>query len=325
MMSKATDNLTIRTAKDNEKIYALRQSQQLKMQTGYVGYLRGDFGSQGNEFYSAWMDEIKDRKTPQFQLEFDDVINALRDNPQYSWILYNLEEMKFFCNTRPESYIAFDSMPYTFAFRADTENYSYLIKCQTGKGDYNFCVTAYEKDCLDRHIKNAEKGIRFVDSRYKKLFTIPDGEKIQITFYDGRKELRTCRYIDECHLEVGNNLYHTCEFADKMVDTGNKVIPMRSSLPERCYTFVESENTIAIIKKGCEGYYPTALGTNDTEKNKALVKLMNAQNNILPNQAEAMKAGSMFGWETPAADPKNYDKNGIPIKANKNIDDRNSR
>lgn len=55
MMSKATDNLTLRTAKDNEKMYAFRQSQQLKMQTGYVGYLRGDFGSQGNEFYSTYV------------------------------------------------------------------------------------------------------------------------------------------------------------------------------------------------------------------------------------------------------------------------------
>lgn len=324
-MKARQSNMILQVAKKNEMIYAFRQSQQLKMQTGYVGYLRGDFGSNGNEFYSTWMDEIKDRNTPEFQEEFDNVINALRDDPQYSWILYNLEEMKFFCNTRPESYIAFDPMPYTFAFRADTENYSYLIKCQTGKGDYNFCVTAYEKDCLDKHIKNAEKGIRFVDSNYKKMFTIPDGEKIQITFYDGTKELRTCRYIDECHLEVGSNLYHTCEFADKMVDAGNKVIPMRSSLPEQCYTFVESENAIAIIKKGFKGYYPTDLSTDDAEKNKELVKQMNAKNNILPNQAEAMKAGSLFGWETPAADPKNYNVHGVPIKPDKKLDNRDAR
>lgn len=317
--------MTLRVAKKNEMIYAFRQSQQIKMQTGYVGYLRGDFGSRGNEFYSTWMDEITERKTPEFQAEFDDVINALRDDPQYRGILRNLDDMKLLCSTRPQSYIAFDKLPDTFAFRIDTDKYAYLIKCHTRKHDYNFYVIAYEKDCLDRHIKNAEKGIKFINSSYKNLFTIPDGDKIQITFFDGTKELRTCRFVDEYHLEVGEHLYHICQFAELMEKNGNSVIPMRSSLPEQCYTFVESENLIAIIKKGCEGYYPTDLGTDDAEKNKELVKLMNSKNDILPNQVEAMTAGSLFGWNTHGADPKNYNAHGVPIKPDKRLESRDAK
>ncbi len=319
-MSRVSDVMVLRVAKKNEMKYAFRQSQQIKMQTGYVGYLRGDFGRNGNEFYSSWMDEIKDHKTPEFQSEFDDVINALRDDPKYRGILRNLDDMKLLCSTRPQSHIDSNTRDDLYAFRVDTDNYAYLIKCQTHEGDYNFYVTAFDKDCLDRHIKNAEKGIKFVDSRYKKLFTIPDGDKIQITRYDGTKDLCTCRYIDEYHTEVGEHLYHICQFAELMENNGNTVIPMRSSLPEQCYTYVESCNIVAIIKKGCDGYYPTHLGTDSPDKNRAMVKLLNAQTGVDLAQAEAMKAGSMFGWNTPAANPKNYDENGIPIKPNKKLD-----
>ncbi len=162
--------------------------------------------------------------------------------------------------------------------------------------------------------KKASRGIRFITPDYKEKFKIPDGDKIRITLSDGEQLDRTCRYIDDYHLEVGSNLYHICEFAERMEQNGNTVIPLRSSLPEQCYVFVQTENCVGIVKKGESGFYRTDIRGGKPSETNALVNEMNKKLGLSKGQAEAMKAGSMFGWDTPAADPKSYDKNGIPVR-----------
>lgn len=306
---RKTNKLFLRCAKENEMIYTFAQSQQLYMQTGCVGYLRGDFGH-GNEFYTAWFDTAPFRKTPEFQSEFSEVITAFREDPQYRGILHNLEDMKMLCTTRPQSKMPDRLREHSYAFRADTEKHAYLIRLFPQKGDYNLYIYAYQREHFERHLEKATSGIRFITPDYEERFKIPDGDQILITTSDGAKTTRTCRYIDDYHLEVGSNLYHICEFAEKMEQAKNTVIPLRSALPDQCFAFVESENRIAVIKKGESGYYPIETDSKDAEQNKAFTKLLNAQSGVSPKQAEAMKAGSMFGWDTPAADPKNYDDKG---------------
>ena len=86
---------------------------------------------------------------------------------------------------------------------------------------------------------------------------------------------RTCRYIDDYHLEVGSNLYHICEFAERMEQNGNTVIPLRSSLPEQCYVFVQTENCAGIVKKGESGFYRTDIQGGKPSETNALVNEMN--------------------------------------------------
>ena len=194
------------------------------------------------------------------------------------------------------------------------------MRLNSNRGEYNLYCYCYQREWLDNHLQKAEKGIRFIDPHYKEQFTIPDGDKIRITLSSGEHYDRECRYIDDYHLEVGDNLYHICEFAERMEQNGNTVIPLRSSLPEQCYVYLPTSNEIGIIKKGKTGYYKTDLTNGVPGEMKELADSMNRKLGVTKGQAEAMKTGSMFGWKVPAADPKNYDENGKLVKPKRNKD-----
>ena len=67
----------LNTATPEENLYLFGQSTQISGQTGFVGYLRGDFDKSGNGFYTTWFDDRIYLKTDEFKSEFDTVINGL--------------------------------------------------------------------------------------------------------------------------------------------------------------------------------------------------------------------------------------------------------
>lgn len=71
-----------------------------------------------------------------------------------------------------------------------------------------------------------KKYIRFINSDYKTLFHLPDGGRIKLTYPDGKQRECVCRFIDECHTQVGSYLYHICEFAEQMERNGVKYEPL---------------------------------------------------------------------------------------------------
>lgn len=84
-----------------------------------------------------------------------------------------------------------------------------------------------------------------------------------------------------------------------MEQNGNTVIPLRSSLPEQCYVYVQTENEIGIVKKGESGYYKTDIEGGKPSERKALADEYNCKSGVTKAQAEAMKAGSMFAGIRP--------------------------
>ena len=211
-----SNEIKTRPLTPTEQKYTYAQSMQLEGQTGTIGHLRGDFATTGYGFYTTWFDTRPQWKSDEFKADLDTVINALRKD---KGLLHNRYDMSAFARHFPESAIKGNYCT-EYGFRVDMEKHAFLLRCNPTKGDYNFYCYCYVKEWLDKHIQKAEQGIRFIDPQYKELFRIPDGGKVIVKTSWGEKREYPCRFIDEYHTEVGSNLYHTCEFAERMQKNG---------------------------------------------------------------------------------------------------------
>lgn len=303
---------TLRALTMEERKYTYAQSMQLESQTGSIGRLRGDFGSGGQGFYTTWYDHRPQWKSKEFMSEFDDVINALRTE-EYGLLSGRQEMAKFARVYRDSSFQGNYTTEY--GFRIDTKEHAYLLRCIPVKGDYNFYCFCYVSQWLDRHMEQARQDIRFIDSGYRDLFRLPDGAQIVISCPDGQTLTRACRYIDQTHLEVGDQLYHICEFAERMERNGNTYAPKEPPLPPKCFSTLPSSGELIVIDRYQSGYTPGRIPEGKDAKETA--EQRNRLLGVSKAQEAAMLAGSLFGWDTPAAKPKNYDENGCPLKPKK--------
>lgn len=300
----------IRPVRFEERKYTYAQSMQLQGQTASIGHLCGDFGSDGMEFWTTWEDHQQDLKTDAFKEELDEVINALRSE-EYG-LLKDRRSMVRYARGEPDS--AFKSNHATeYGFRVDTGECAFLIRCNPQQGDYNFYCFCYVSEWLDRHIEAARKDIRFIDSNYNELFRLPDGEQIRITLSTGEKLDRVCRYIDETHLEVGRSLYHICEFAERMERNGSTYAPKEPPLPPKCFSLLPSGREMILLTRYESGYRPAGIRPEGMSLREG-ADALNRSIGVTKAQEAAMLTGSMFGWDIPAARPKNYDEHGKPLR-----------
>lgn len=311
---KSDMDMTICDMTAQERLYTYAQSQQIRVQTGSIGHLRGYFDKSG-DFGHTWEPHSPDLITDDFRTEFDQVVNALRSDEKYGSLLKSPGRLTRYSFAHPDS--RFDKKSNDFGVRADTKNHTYLLRLNPDRGEYNVYCYCYRADWLAQHMARAQRGIRFITPGYDEKFRIPDGDEIRVTVPDGETHDYECRYIDDYHFEMNgacHNLYHIAEFAERMERNGNTVIPLRSSLPEYCHSVLPSTGELILISRGTEGYMPADLKANGETGREAADRL-NQQEGISKSQEAAMLAGSMFGWAVPAANPKNYDKQGVPQRS----------
>jgi len=139
-------DMDIRPMMQEEQKYSYTQDQDTMKKAGCIGHLRVDMDTNGTGFYSSWDNHSAEMKTQAFKDEFDDVINALREDPQYGGILKNRSSLAAYCRSENDS--AFENGQ-EYGFRVDTEDYAYMLRLNPNPGEYAAYIYAYDKEMLE--------------------------------------------------------------------------------------------------------------------------------------------------------------------------------
>lgn len=89
-----------------------------------------------------------------------------------------------------------------------------------------------------------------------------------------------------------------------LIDQQNGDLMQKHNLPEYCYAVHPLTKRAILIERG-GGYRAVAL--------EYPVQVANCLLGISRSQAQAMIGGILYGWDSPLADPDNYDVHGFPL------------
>ena len=89
----------------------------------------------------------------------------------------------------------------------------------------------------DRPNDGNGRTVRFIDSEYHQLFTVPDGANIILTQLDGTRSTIPCRYIDDYHAIIGNEAFHIQQFALLQEQRGTVYLPEHPGAADICDTY----------------------------------------------------------------------------------------
>lgn len=200
------------------RLYGYPLSSQLNAQTGF----------EGSALITIDEDEpgfICTKLMPEWKEDWDeffDRIAALNGGLCDNDIITTRKHLANWCKKHPEALVGHwnrHGRRTDYGLRLDTENHIYVIRLFGVTNGNHGEIRSYKRTWLERHMSNAEAGIRFITSGYNELFIARDGDLIAISSPSGLDtSYRLVRYIDPYHMETfskeSSRVYHICEYAE---------------------------------------------------------------------------------------------------------------
>jgi len=82
-------------------------------------------------------------------------------------------------------------------------------------------------------------------------------------------------------------------------------------LPDACFSTLPTTGELILLKRGVDGYFPCQTDKWRGMTGREEADERNGRLGVGMAQESAMLAGSMFGWDAPGADLRNYGKDGF--------------
>ena len=199
-----------------ERKYTFRSCTDIEVRSGLIGCTRISMTSSYEDAAKTWCAFNERLNTEGFQREYLEILSVIR------LLLPDKDSLRVYYNTHLS--LSFSDGKAKFAgMSISTERYCYLLRINPSVDIDNVLIFCYLQERLKSHIRNAAKGIRFVDKRNRELFTIRDGERI--TLYPSSEPSVSCRYIDPFTCKIGSKKWNIRDLADYMEKSGKLIIP----------------------------------------------------------------------------------------------------
>ena len=146
--------LEMREMKPEERKLSYTQDDEAIKRTGCIGHLRGYFEKGGEILYTTWDDHSKELLTDRFKSEINEVVTALRRDDKFGNVLRNQRSMEKYMYSHPDS--RFEGGGRDFGVRADTNDHTYMIRCNPDPGEYSVYIYAYDRQMLEKAFEKPE-------------------------------------------------------------------------------------------------------------------------------------------------------------------------
>lgn len=197
-----------------ERKYTFRSCTDIEVRSGLIGYETVNMSDSFTEVNKQWT-VVSSSTFSEFEHDFSEIKAVI------GLLFPNKESLRVYYNSNNSLAFSFAGVNYVGSIFM-TDKFSYLVRIAPSKNELT--IWCYISDRLKHHIKNALRGICFVNEKNEELATIPDGGAIVLHPSKINSPI-TCRYIDPFTALIGAKVWKLNDLGAYLKNKGMLIIP----------------------------------------------------------------------------------------------------